>query len=213
MLFTAVRWPRFCVCVVLVIVWSLLRDPEDGWAAARPASGTGVLVLHNIIGDTTPEEPIPLFDEPGLRRVAEVLPSRLPTLAQVLSLDEEGIAVAVVQKKADWARIAYDDAGREGWVKIRRKWQFISWDSWLKGRGVRLLPGIKKQFTLLHPMPTDQSAAIDLPLQQKQMRVIQIKSDWIQVLVDVTVVGWLRWRDDEGRFLVQVTNKFNQQKR
>jgi hypothetical protein len=154
---------------------------------------------------------LPLYDEPGLRRIGTTRPAVLPRLSSVLAMPGSDLAVAVLQKKSDWLLIAYDDAGREGWIELQRSWQYVTWDNWLKGRVAQLLPGISKPYTQLYREPSASAAAYDVSLQQKQMRIIQSREDWIQVLANANVVGWLRWRDNDGRFLVQLNDRFSQQ--
>lgn len=200
---------RVAAGVLAVLVMSTV----SAFAAAppRPVSGIAVLVLRSFNPDVSVDTMVlPLYAEPGLRRIGSATPSSLPQLSSVLATGRD-VAVAVLQKKSDWVLIAYDDAGREGWIELHRSWLCTTWENWLKGRVARLLPGIRKQNTQLYAEPTTASAPVNIPLQQKQMRIIRAKEDWIQVLVDAAIVGWVRWRDAEGRFQVQVSDRFSQQ--
>jgi hypothetical protein len=202
------------VAGALVAVAALLLSalPCAAAPSSRPLSGIGVLVMRSLNPDISVDTMmLPLYDEPGLRRIGTTRPSALPRLSSVIAMPGRDLAVAVLQKKSNWLLIAYDDAGREGWIELQRSWQYVTWDNWLKGRVARLLPDIKKPYAQLYREPSASSGIIDVSLQQKQVRIIQSREDWIQVLVNANVVGWLRWRDSDGRFLVQLNDRFSQQ--
>lgn len=183
-------------------------------APSRPVTGIGILVMRSLNPDISVDTMmLPLYDEPGLRRIGTTRPSALPHLSAVLARDERDEAVAVLQKRSNWLRIAYDDAGREGWVEQQRSWQFATWDNWLKGRVAQFLPGIPKQYLRLLREPSVAAPPLDTPVVQKQLRIIRAKDDWLQVLVDGSVMGWVRWRDGDDRFLVQIKDRFSQLKR
>ncbi len=197
-----------CVLAVVAVVL-LARGAASSFAAVspRPMAGIGVLVIRSLNPDITVDT-LMLYDEPGLQRIATKRTSSLPALTAVVQTAETAPVVAVLKKKSDWLLIAYDEAGREGWVERQRSWEYASWESWLKGRVARLLPGIKPQDARLYGAPSVTAPVIDIPLQNKEMRIIRAQESWVQVLVGGSAVGWLKWRDADGRFLVQVRDRF-----
>jgi hypothetical protein len=121
-------------------------------------------------------------------------------------------ALAVMGKKGDWLRVAYDEAGHEGWLAMPRYWEYSPWRVFLKGRSARLLPGLKKEFYLLRREPASTSPQLDTLSRQKNLRIIEIRDEWALVLVDLTTHGWLRWKDNDGRFTISIDNPFEPQK-
>ena len=95
---------------------------------------------------------------------------------------------------------AHADAGRTGWVKSERRWSYLPWDQFLKGRLVQFLRNSpKKQMQVVaHPGANDGTA-----LNTRQpMKVIVAQGDWIYVLLNQSSAGWIRWRDNDGRLLI-----------
>jgi hypothetical protein len=39
---------------------------------------------------------------------------------------------------------------------------------------------------------------------KQAFRVVKVQRDWVMVLLDQNTLGWLRWRDDDGRLLISV---------
>ncbi len=85
-----------------------------------------------------------------------------------------------------------------------RRWSYQLWDRYLKGRGIRLLAGMKKEFYNLRTAPASVAPTVETVTSQKGLRVIEVNDTWVLVLVDFSVSGWVRWRDDDGRFLISV---------
>jgi hypothetical protein len=201
----------------LVVALVLLLTLAGGALAAvkpRPLSGQGLLQLRPLPGGSAGAgEPLVLYREPGLGRLIELPPDRLPVLTPALQNLAGAYRVAVTGRKREWLRIVYDEADREGWVQAQRSWTYTPWSQFLKGRMVRLLPGLKKAFYTLRDEAVDTGPAlvpltVDLPL-----RVVQVDGDWVMVVVGISQAGWLRWRDDNGRFLMAIDERFDPQKR
>ena len=158
----------------------------------RPFSGCGVLFLTQT-GSWQPEL-LPLYREPGVQRVAELAPGMLPRLA-----GETGAPLVVVfERRRGWSRVALDDAGRRGWLKDERSWDYRDWREYLPGRRVRLLPGLKKEWYRLKSAPGGGNAAAELP-RGREVRLVEVAGDWARVEAPG---GWLRWRDGDGRLTV-----------
>ena len=184
------------ILLLLLALAAHAFGPADVLAAPpppRPYSGLGVLALHQVPeGERTP---VPVFQEPGLQRIAEPELGELPRLAG----DPQQPLVAVHATRGGWLRIAYDEAGREGWLQPSRGWQYRPWDEFLPGRLVRVLPGMKKPLYLLKGEPREAGPDLGVLSRDQQVRVIRIAEDWALLQ---TPAGWFRWRDGDGRLTV-----------
>jgi hypothetical protein len=97
-------------------------------------------------------------------------------------------------------RVFYDDAGREAWVEPQNRGHFQSWEQFLKLQTVHMLPSLQPQYYKLQQQPGGKLLAT---LTSKQVfKVLRIEDAWSMVLTNQTVIGWLRWRDEDGRLLV-----------
>jgi hypothetical protein len=179
----------------------------------RPVTGKGVLIIRSFNPDTSNAPPVLVFyQEPGVGRICEHPVSSIPLLSSFLSLPAGEFPVAVMGKKEEWFSFAYDNAGREGWVRLARWWDYENWDAFLKGRTVYLLPGLGQERYSLFADPSLTSAptstvAADLPLS-----VLEANGDWLRVAPSAGPVGWVSWRDGDGRFLVRIGERIVPQK-
>lgn len=202
---------RFVTAWLLLVLLALPAAAAP--ARPRPLTGIGVLSIRPF-APSPPEASatLVLYAEPGMGRVAEPAAGHLPGLAPVLKpLAGEHLAT-VTRQKGKWLRIIYDDADREGWLTPPRYWEYTPWPLFLKGRSARLLPGLKKGFYQLRGEPADSAPTLAQLSRESGLRVVQVEGDWAMVIVDLTISGWLRWRDGDGRFLISVDERFNPQK-
>jgi hypothetical protein len=164
----------------LVVAALLLSAALPAVAAppVRPLAGSGILIMNSLPAGAR----LPLYERPGVRRVAELEPGKLPVLVPGRT------AAAVTLRKGEWARVVYDENGREGWLRMERSWRHFPWSDYLRGRLVSLPPGTKPQS--------------DLPIAAgEQVRVSAVEDDRLRG----TAAGRsfrIRWRDDNGRILV-----------
>ena len=87
----------------------------------RPFSGIGVVIIRPLNRESpVASAPIPFYRDPGVARIAERPAVEIPTLSSILKMPAGEYPLAVMGKKGNWLRIAYDDAGREGWVGLAR---------------------------------------------------------------------------------------------
>ncbi|GFO69418.1 hypothetical protein GMLC_29970 [Geomonas limicola] len=179
----------------LVSLTLLILIAATAWAAAplRPYSGCGVLLAQGAPG--AEPSPLPFYAEPGVQRLAELDLAALPRL----SGDREQPVLAVYATKGGWLKLAWDDAGRSGWVEGARNWEYRSWDDYLTGRQVKVLPGLKKNLYALKGAPRDGSADAGNVTRDQQVRIVQVTEDWARL---ERPAGWLRWRDVDGRLTV-----------
>ncbi|HTP65368.1 MAG TPA: hypothetical protein VMJ66_08260 [Geobacteraceae bacterium] len=181
-----------------------------GYAAAspgqiRPYSGCGVLIVQPLNPDRPGDTgPVPFYREPGVARIAELSAGEIPSLSSVLTMSAGEYALAVMEKKGNWLRIAYDDAGREGWVEKARWWDYTTWEVFLKGRFVRLLAGLKKTACTLRERPAETAPQSGMLSGREGLKIIAVEDNWVMVIADSGLHGWLPWRDGDGRFLISV---------
>jgi hypothetical protein len=195
------------LCLVLTPIAALTATQP------RPFSGYGVLIIRPFNNDSPAKPPLLTFyREPGVERIAVRAVNQITTLSSILPLSAAEYPLVVMGKRGNWMLIAYDDAGREGWVEMARWWEYCPWEDFLKGRVVRLLPGMKKEEYLLHGAPS-QASPLTGPLSEvEELRLIEVRGDWGLVITDSGQQGWLTWRDGDGRFRISVGGKINPQK-
>ena len=201
--------------ITILLSLSLFIPPASHAAAKpRPFSGSGILLIRPPFPpEKTEPFTITLYREPGVGRLAELSPEKLPNLRQVLKAEPGETAMAVMRKRGTWLRIAYDDAGREGWVQLRRHWLYANWETFLKGRVVRLFSGMNKDVYSLRREPSTASHEKQRLSASRKLRVGQLQEEWALVTIDASASGWIRWRDGDGRFLIVVDEAFVPQKR
>jgi hypothetical protein len=198
---------------IIFLCLALTAVALPGATQPRPFSGSGVLIIRPFNSDA-PGNPAQLtfYREPGVERIAVRPVYEIPTLSSILPLPAAEYPLAVMGKRGNWMLIAYDDAGREGWVEMARWWEYCPWEDLLKGRFVRLLPGQKKDEYLLHGAPSEASPLSGPLSEMEELRLIEVRGDWGRVITDSGQDGWLTWRDGDGRFRISVGEKNNPQK-
>lgn len=178
----------------------------------RPYTGSGLLTIRPLPVREDASGLIPIYREPGIGRIAEKTPAELPLLFRIIPATAGEYPVAVMGKRGSWLKIAYDEADRGGWVEMERRWEYTPWEEFLAGCAVRLLPGVKNGYAVLRRGPSLSAAeAVPLP-PDRDFRVEKIQGDWLRIFLDPQTAGWLRWRDEGGRFLVSVREAGIQQK-
>jgi hypothetical protein len=193
---------------VFLILLALLVASQAVFAAPkppRPTAGIGVLLVRPFPAThTLAETMVTVFQAPGIGRLQELPAGKVQLLAPVFGTSDTEIPVAVTDRNGEWLFAVYDDAGREGWVRQERPWDFVPWEVYLKGRTANLLPGLRKQLYQLLREPTDNAVAA-MPLTTADtFRLVAIDGDWALVLVGQERTGWLRWRDRDNRFMLAV---------
>ncbi len=204
---------------VLVIVMLLLLAPIlmlPAFAATtpprmRPYAGIGVLVL--AIGSGTEDEqpePFRLYQEPAIARIGDLKVSGVPPYEWIFGVNSQTVPLIVTARKGNWLRVNYDDAGREAWLSQGRRGAFQPWDLFLKRQSAHLLPGLQKKFYGLFQQPGTGTLATLTPKQF--FRVLRLDNDWAMVVLDQSTLGWLRWRDEDGRLLLGLERTVSNQK-
>lgn len=188
--------------MLLLMSMSVLVAHAAAQPRMRPYTGIGLVAFAPAESGETGLE-LPLYDEPGLSRVGILQSSRLPGNQWVFGGLEAPLVVSA--RKGEWLRIYHDDAGREAWIEPHERGRFITWEQFLKQRGGRMLPGLQPQFYQVLDQPGGTQCAT---LSAKQFfKVLKTEDAWSQVLIDQAQLGWVRWRDDDGRLLVGTGNK------
>ena len=185
----------------------LLLAVSTAWAAPsppprmRPYTGVGIFVLPIAVQDGL-NTPYPLYEEPGLSRLGTLYPDKIPRYEWIFGAAAPEVPLIVTGRKGLWVRVAYDDAGREAWLNPGRNGVFQPWDYYLKDHVSRLLPGLQKKYYQLYQHPGRTTLA-SLTAGQF-LKVLRLENDWAMVLSEQNTLGWLRWRDEDGRLLIGV---------
>ena len=169
----------------------------------RPYAGIGILLLPLEKND--PAESLPIFEEPALLRLGELNRTKIPPFEWILGSSPVVQPLIVMARKGTWLRVAYDDAGREAWLNPSRTMNFQTWDLYYKGHFSRLLPGLQKKYYQVFHQPASLPLAV-LTMKQS-FKVLQFEGDWAMVLIEQNALGWLRWRDEDGRLLIGIVTE------
>lgn len=196
-----IKIPTVSLFVLLLSVYIASAAPSAP-PKMRPYTGIGMLVLPVTGNDLN--DPLPLYEEPGLARLGSLNPGRIPKYDWIFGTASSASPLIVTGRKGSWLRVAYDDAGREAWLNPERSGAFQPWDFYLKDHVSRLLPGLQKKYYQLYQQPGRTLLA---PLTTRQfLKVLRLDNDWAMVLTDQNSLGWLRWRDEDGRLLIGVSS-------
>jgi len=193
------------LCVVMLLLFlacSAAAAPSPP-QKMRPYAGIGILLLP--ISTSIPVDPLFLYEEPALSRLGELNRSKVPLFDWIFGTSSVVQPLIVMSRKGTWLRVAYDDAGREAWLNPPRQIAFQSWDLFYKGHVTRLLPGLQKKYYQLFQQPGITPVAA-LTVKQA-FRVLRLEDDWVMVLTEQNSLGWLRWRDTDGRLLLGIVTE------
>ena len=192
----------YLLCTVLLI-GSSVSTAHCAAPKMRPYAGIGILVLPSA--PNPPADAPSLYEEPALNRLGDLDSAKAPALDWIFGNSSATHLLIVTARKGAWLRVAYDDAGREGWLKPPRQMSFQTWDLFLKGNVSYILPGLQKKFYQMYQEP-GSGAATELTARQ-QFKVLQLEDDWAMVLIDQSTLGWLRWRDEDGRLVIGIVSE------
>lgn len=190
--------------VLLLILLVVLPVPLHAAAPvkARALSGSGLLLLRSDI--RTAPLPLVLYREPGMGRIAELEAGQLPLIVPFFQLPDGYRAGIVTAKKNGWYRIVYDSGEREGWVQGGAAYQYQRWEVLLPERGIAFPAGLRKDYYLLRSAPDTAAEQLEMVSTEGGLTVVKVAGDWINVRRGATLLGWLRWRDENGRLLISV---------
>ena len=178
-----------------LLLLCLLSPSAHAAQPLRPYAGCGVIELSLAPG--AQPEPLLFYQEPGVARIGESAPWSLPRL----SAGADQPLIAVSARRDGWIRVAYDEAGREGWVAQARAWRYLHWPEFLAGRQVRILPGLMKGLYALRSEPLEGASLHGALGREQAVRVLQVKDGWAEA---EEPAGWFRWRDGDGRLTVSL---------
>ena len=193
---------RFIGSVLLVLACSDSVGSAASPPKMRPYSGIGIVVLQGPDSGPDRGKPLHLYEEPGIFRRGELSDTSTSGNEWVFGMHRDSIRLIVVARKGSWLRVCYDDAGREAWIDTRHRGTFQPWDQYLKGQVSHLLPRLRKQYYQLYQQPDLNPLSVLTPKQP--FKVLKLENDWVMVMSDQNTIGWLRWRDEDGRLLVGV---------
>lgn len=169
----------------------------------RPYTGIGLLLLKKpAAGQESAAESLYLYEEPGISRSIELKPGLVPPHSWIFGSDPALFPLFVMNRKGNWLEVSYDEAGREAWLNPGRQGVFKSWQAFLKGKTGHLLPGLQKrhyQFLPQHPGGTRTTIS-----SRERFKIIRAEKERILVMLNQQALGWLSWRDEDGRLLIGV---------
>ena len=189
------------IFIALVILLPTCLNAATAPVKMRPYTGIGILLLSVVPGvDGAKPDPLYLYEQPAISRLGELNGGTVPPYDWIFGMSNSKLPLIVTSRKGNWLRVVYDDAGREAWLMPRRQGAFHPWDNFFKGQLGRLLPGLRKQFYQLFQEPG--KGELQTQISKKSFKIIKIEEDWALVMPDQNSLGWLRWRDDDGRLLI-----------
>jgi len=188
----------FLIPLVLLVSVSLLfaAPPQR----MRPYTGIGLFLLPQSDSLSGHNQPLQLFEEPGLVRMGVLNSPAVPGNEWIFAPYEGAAPLIVSARKGDWLRVVYDDAGREVWIRPENTGGFQSWEQFFKRQTCRMLPGLQPKYYQLLRQPGGEQAAVLTPKQV--FRVQKTENSWCLVQIDQGTTGWIRWQDEDGRLLV-----------
>jgi hypothetical protein len=192
------------IAFAVILLTSVLSAlPAHGSRQTRPFAGIGLLVIRPLTTESTDAgDLIPVYEDPAIKRVAELKATSLPGLFTAIRVSSGNYATVVMDKKGDWLKIAYDNADREGWIEMKKYWEYIPWRDFLKGRHAVLLPKLRGSDYKLRVECSDISEPLaDIP-PLGDFQVIEVDGDWVKVRTGQSAEGCIRWRGGDGRFLI-----------
>jgi hypothetical protein len=195
--------PAFHRLVLAGLFFLLLNVAAQSASPQRLHAANALLVMQppfpRANGSGTP---IIIYREPGVGRIAvHTFPEMAKTVPSFAS-QAGTLMVPASRRKGQWVRIPYDDAGREGWIRMERTWKVISWEEFLPGTTVRLLPGLKKNFYMPSSVPENSPAENGQSLQNETLRIEAVEGQWARVKTASGDTVRVRWRDDDGRLTI-----------
>jgi hypothetical protein len=203
----------FAMAITLLLLIAAPAIPQQTPQAMRPYSGIGVLLLAAENGEADGYQgPLYLYEEPAVLRIGALDSGQAPPYEWLFTRNFSRLPLIVTARKGDWLRVAYDDAGRLGWLDPRQRGVFQPWDTLLKGKSCRLLPGLRKQLYQVFRQP-GKMPLTPPALPKQPFKVVKLDGDWALVMPDQSTLGWLRWRDEDGRLLISVEMDSGSQKR
>ena len=185
---------------LMYLIWPQSVQAASPAVGMRPYTGIGVLMLGIAADTAEPNEQLRLYDEPAIYRQGELEIARIPRHEWIFGPNADSVPLIVTARKREWLRVVYDDAGREAWINPGPRGVYQPWDDFFKGRAGRLLPGLQKRHYQLFSQAGRGPQATLTPKQF--FKVIMFENDWSAVLTDSSTLGWLRWRDEDGRLLI-----------
>ncbi len=188
---------------VIFFISILAAFPAHGARQARPFAGIGLLVIRPLSAENTGgTDFIPIYEDTGVKRVAELKAMDLPGLFPPMVISPGEYTTVVTDKKGEWLKIAYDDADREGWIEMKRSWEYLPWRDFLKGRRAIMLPKLREADYKLHAECSNISEALANVPQLSDFQVIEVLGDWVKVRTESSATGCIRWRGEDGRLMI-----------
>lgn len=108
----------------------------------------------------------------------------------------------VQDKKDNWLKISCGPAVTSVWVEMQQGFKYLAWKEYLKNRKVRLLKGLPSDsYRVLDSKGTEVKKIL---APEEVIDVAGVVENWVLVKTAPTEIGWLLWRDKQGRMLIRI---------
>ena len=199
------------IMLLLLALACLAAAPVNGWLKMRPYAGLGLLQPGQPPFGQSSSARRQIYRAPGVGRLTTLSAVSIPNHAMLFRESEAGLPLIVSERRGDWLKVSYDDAGREGWVRLERRDTYQTWPRFLVDRSGRLLSGLRQAMYQLYREPGGDPLE---PFKAGELFVVQaVSGDWLRVTAKTGRTGWLRWRDADGRLLISVDLSSSPEKR
>ena len=185
---------------LVLLALLLLPLPALGASSLRPYAGRGVLTIPTADQSVDVE----FYEYPSVRWKGSMPLTDFPALSPALSPEVSEIVIAATALREGSARVAVAPSGEEGWIILRPDWRYLPWERFLVKRTVRLMTDLPETASRIHQIPAKTGETVDSTATGSPLPVEEIRGDWALIMKEGNPLGWLRWRDGDGRLLVTV---------
>ena len=131
----------------------------------------------------------------------------------IVFVPSNSVALVAVESNQEngWYEIYYDQKkGLTGWVKQIDNDSFKTWRNayyyWGKKYGLYIFRDVPEDKRRLYSQDSDTSQALESFTYAKNINFSMIRGNWMLASIfdlgNSTKIGWIRWRDDDGKHLL-----------
>jgi hypothetical protein len=111
--------------------------------------------------------------------------------------------VVVLDKQENWLKVACNPNNEFAWIAMKEGWKYLAWKEYLKNKKIEMLPKLNPDNYNIYDA---EEKSVLMTLKPKDsIEVFSVIENWALVKLNKTQIGWLRWKDNQGRILVAVT--------
>lgn len=151
------------------------------------------------------------WDRLGVAAIDDNLSSRSLFMSFVPS---KNIALmSVIEDMDDWCQVIYNQYnGAKGWVRVSDSDKFMTWLDFMSkyGRinGVYMFLDLPEEYKIIRTAPDEEASIQDITsYSPDNVKLKFVKGNWMLVkVIDYsrtnTYIGWIKWRNTEGKIFV-----------